>query len=99
MSGAYCAHVAVRASRGGGDYYHPVRVYLLYCRCDASGKVVVPPHATRAPGCVYVRENKRARRRMRILLAQARFLADNVNAGRMTFEDAAHEFALSKHPQ
>lgn len=82
---AFRAVVVQRESCGGGNYFWPVRVYLLLCRVDEKGEPIVPGRATTAPDWVFVRENKRATRRLSTLLEHANTLAVKVNAGEMTF--------------
>lgn len=82
---AFRAVVVQRESCGGGNYFWPVRVYLLLCRVDENGEPIVPARATTAPDWVYVRENKRATRRLSTLFDHANALAMKVNAGEMTF--------------
>lgn len=82
---AFRAVVVQRESRGGGNYFWPVRVYLLLCRVDENGEPIVPARATTAPDWVYVRENKRAKRRLSTLRDHADVLVAKVNAGEITF--------------
>ena len=86
------AVVVMRESSGGGNYFWPVRVYLLLCRVDENGEPIVPARATTAPAWVSVRENKRATRRLSSLLDHANALAAKVNAGEMTFLAAKEAF-------
>lgn len=74
---------------------HPVRVYLLKCTVDATGEPIVPARATMAPDYAFLRENKRATRRMSGLLYKASRLAAQVNTGELSFESAAAKFQPS----
>ncbi len=81
------AIVVERCSRGGGNFFWPVRIYLLLCQVDADGEPVVPKRATSAPDWTYVRVNRLSSRGS-ALHKRANALAAKVNAGEMSFSAA-----------
>lgn len=85
------AVVVTRASSGGGEFIFPIRIYLLLADVT-EGAVIIPANATKARAYTYIRENKRAVRRVKRVCAKAEQLAADVNCGRISFSQAVEQF-------
>jgi hypothetical protein len=85
------AVVVTRASSGGSKFINPIRIYLLLADVQ-EGTVVIPRNATKARAYTYIRENRRAVRRVKRFCAKAEQLAADVNCGRIAFSQAVEQF-------
>lgn len=91
------AIVEQRASNGGvACRFHAINIYLALVQKDADGKPILPKQMTSAEDWARIRENELATRRVAMTRAVAEGVAQRVNAGKMSFQEAKEKFLATK---
>ncbi|MFG3493358.1 hypothetical protein [Streptomyces sp. NPDC047972] len=88
MSTSKKAVVVSRGSKSVGQFVHLERVRLLMCEVDESGVAIVPERITDRIPQICEEVNRRASKRYGNTKAIMERLADEINAGRMSFKTA-----------